>query len=272
MTYQQIFPEDALKPYIKYFWTLEHNAAGCKPKTFKIIADGCPGLIFQEHSGSFFSAENKELPQLFLYGQTTKYDENVSKGNFKTLGVNFRPGTLNLIFDVSTQALTNELADLNLIHNQTAVHSLTEQLTSTCATERKIAILSSFLLARISSNTRRETGSVRYTLQKIHQHHGRTDLNAVMAGISVSKRTLERSFNQEVGMSAKLYARIVRFQHSLQGLRKGNYGRLSDIAFEHNYADQSHFIRDFKEFTGSNPGRFLKHTHEIAENFPEWRS
>jgi len=70
-------------------------------------------------------------------------------------------------------------------------------------------------------------------------------------------------------MSPKLLTRIIRFQAALKQLRNHSFSRLSDIAFEQEYADQSHFIRAFKEFAGDTPNRFYKSTLEMVENFPQ---
>jgi AraC-like DNA-binding protein len=86
----------------------------------------------------------------------------------------------------------------------------------------------------------------------------------------LSERTLERRFKQSIGISAKLFSRICRFQESLNQLRKNKYDKLSDIAYENGYADQSHFIRSFKEFTGVSPFDYRKQLKEVAENFPEY--
>jgi AraC-like DNA-binding protein len=53
-----------------------------------------------------------------------------------------------------------------------------------------------------------------------------------------------------------LFARICRFQASLNQIRNNDYCRLSDIAYENEYADQSHLIRAFKEFAGISPNKY----------------
>jgi len=48
-------------------------------------------------------------------------------------------------------------------------------------------------------------------------------------------------------------------------LRNKDYGKLSDIAFENDYSDQSHLIRSFKEFAGISPNQYQKQYNELAE-------
>jgi AraC-like DNA-binding protein len=52
-------------------------------------------------------------------------------------------------------------------------------------------------------------------------------------------------------------------------MRSNRYDKLSDLAYENDYADQAHFIRVFKEFTGFSPLEFKKQSNEAVENFPQ---
>ena len=67
MNYQQIYPTDPLRKHVCYFWMLEDDSLEFSDKTFKIMSDGLPGLIFQENKKAFLDKGNKKLPQLFLY-------------------------------------------------------------------------------------------------------------------------------------------------------------------------------------------------------------
>jgi YesN/AraC family two-component response regulator len=64
--------------------------------------------------------------------------------------------------------------------------------------------------------------------------------------------------------------RINRFQTALDYIRQRNFESLSQAAYKHFYTDQSHYIKDFKEFTGTTPKQFLLHANEKIENFSEW--
>jgi AraC-like DNA-binding protein len=62
-----------------------------------------------------------------------------------------------------------------------------------------------------------------------------------------TRRTIERIFLDHTGLTPKTFIRMVRFQHVLASLRQpGSYRSLADLACDHGYTDQSHFIRDFK--------------------------
>jgi hypothetical protein len=79
-------------------------------------------------------------------------------------------------------------------------------------------------------------------------------------------RQFQRRFKQLSGFPLKLYARIIRFGAAMQ--RYGNNFRsLTDIAYECGYYDQSHFIHDFKEFSGYHPKQYFSGRTEGIE----WR-
>jgi AraC-like DNA-binding protein len=98
---------------------------------------------------------------------------------------------------------------------------------------------------------------------------GDVDIADLRTVADLSARTFERRFKQSIGLPPLLFARIRRFQHTLALLREGRYTKLSDIAYAADYADQSHYIRSFKEFTGISPLEFIREGREVVENFVE---
>src|SRR5687768_6529976 len=104
MKYNQILPPDYLKPYIKYFWTLEYPGDSL-PKVFRTIADGCPGLIFHQTDKGEFYQNNKQLPSIFLYGQATKHAELYTGGKSSITGAFFYPNALKSIFGLDADEL-----------------------------------------------------------------------------------------------------------------------------------------------------------------------
>lgn len=136
MKYRQILPTENLKPYIRYFGLLENDSDCRQFTTFKIIADGCPGLIFQENPNGFLDKDKNKLPQLFLHGLTTKHSEKTTQGNYLNIVVYFQPNALKTIFGVDANDFTNQYADLNAVIG----NNLTEQLLQENQNDRRIVI------------------------------------------------------------------------------------------------------------------------------------
>lgn len=74
----------------------------------------------------------------------------------------------------------------------------------------------------------------------------------------ISEKQVTRIFNNRVGVSARTFMKIIRFQKALKMMSTKQAANLVDIALEAGYYDQSHFIRDFYQFTGTNPSAPMK--------------
>lgn len=263
MNYQQILPVEPLRKYIRYFWTLEDDNADFLQKTFKIMPDGLPGLIFQENPKVFSDKDNQPLPQLFLYGQTTRHKEHKATGSFRNIGVYFQPAALKSVFRIDANELTDQHIDISDLTKTT----IAEQLVNTRTLEQRIDLLSAFFQEQ-ADHQKSENERVNLAIVQLQQ--GR-HLKKIQTGLNISERSFERHFKQQVGISPKLYARINRFQSTLDSLRKTNFDKLTDIAYQNDYFDQSHFIREFREFTGTSPKHFILQANEQVANYPEWK-
>jgi transcriptional regulator GlxA family with amidase domain len=84
---------------------------------------------------------------------------------------------------------------------------------------------------------------------------GRIRVEELAKTLTITTRTLERMFREHAGISPKKFIRLVRFQNILSQLRSGaDSMNLAAFACEWGYADQSHFIRDFKSLMHAPPG------------------
>jgi AraC-like DNA-binding protein len=267
MRYREIPPPAYLKDYVRYFWTLEDQGTTTtqQPRAFRAIADGCPGLIFQSsHEGYFFQPERR-LPGIFIYGQATAPTEFHASGRLNAIGVFFYPNALKAVFGLDAFALTDTCLDANTIRLEKE-YDIQEKLLNAVTTEEKVNLLSAWLWALAQQNDLQHDAVIKYAVSQITGSKGGIPLKDLLANIQLSERSFERKFKATIGLSPKLFARICRFQASLQQLKNSDYQKLSDIAYENDYADQSHFIRAFKEFAGFSPWQFQKQSPEVLDN------
>jgi transcriptional regulator GlxA family with amidase domain len=72
-------------------------------------------------------------------------------------------------------------------------------------------------------------------------------------------RQFERRFNREIGISPKLYARIIRFEAALQRRAAWPTTPWTDIAHDLGYHDQMHMVHDFTRLSGASPEAIARH-------------
>jgi len=88
--------------------------------------------------------------------------------------------------------------------------------------------------------------------------HGSFVLNNMDQMIGYSERYCRKKFKDSYGLSPKQYSDIIRFQTTLKALFSDRYNDLSSLGSDCGYYDQSHLIRNFRQYTNETPGKFLE--------------
>lgn len=253
-------PED-LTEYVECFWTLEacDEDIGVTLSTF---AHGASGIIFQHCDGRSglgpplaraHPFRNRDLPTSFLYGKRTAPSHTFAKARFGLMGVVLRPQALSTLLNIRPAELTNApiaLADLSS-------ENVGERLLNASSQQEQLVLLGEFVRARIG-RARREDPVVTASLQLIDRRIRSIRVQQVLKYLNVSERQFERRFMHATGVSPHQYIRIVRFQEVVRRLKTMQFDRLSDVAYDLNYTDQSHFIKEVKALSGYVPTRLFE--------------
>lgn len=124
---------------------------------------------------------------------------------------------------------------------------------------QRIAILETALLRKMEAR-RNGTSSldVAGLAALALQRGGLVSVDGLAEAAGVSRQHLTRVFREDVGVTPKLYCRLARFHAALAYVGRGRGLDWAEIAAEAGYADQSHMIAEFREFSGRTPGAFLR--------------
>ena len=258
MLYRQYAPIDSLKHLVRYYWSLDSRQHSISQLSIRSFADRYPRLIFQDIDcfEPIINETGEEMPLCYLKGVRTRPTEVFMNGAFSHFGVSFYPHALTTFFGMGADELTNLMPDIKMVYRC----DLAERLRNRTHPDR-VAILDSFLLEKMTKV------SFDFTVQSIiHKKGGVGDMQMLASSLRISERQLQRRFKKQVGVSFKRYQRISRFELALKRLATVDYGELTSIAFELDYTDQSHFIKEFQEFAGVPPFNFVRNKSVGAES------
>lgn len=260
MKYQLIWPSPGLRRYIQFYGLLEVKGDALEVVEGLIPPYPSKGLIFSLEENPSARIYNKSFDvkatEGYFMPQCTSSWHMQITGQLKMLGVFFRPGMFRHFFDFPARELTNKVLEFE----NTKVRGLAElrqQLLGADALGRKIQKVEYFLKTQLARSRFRHT-LTDHALFFLQRKGAGCSVDALKEELGVSSRYFRKVFYQDIGIPPKAFLRIHRFNMAFQTLRAGRYRKLSDIAYQLDYYDQSHFIREFKYFTGATPLQFMK--------------
>jgi AraC-like DNA-binding protein len=239
MEYAIYLPPAHLRNYVKCFWSLENSKGEAPPPVYKSMADGYTEIVFATN-GAFREYYNYAG---YLLPQHTNHRTLTIGNNLGMFGIRLYPYAIEPLFKISSIELINEVHSLNpLIHQD-----LIDQVSEARDTKERLEKVSQYLTRKLMIY---KTSPIENVIHHLMDTEGQTSIAAMQNITGLSERQFERKFKSIIGFTPKHYSRIVRFQHTKKKFIARPRISFADLAYQSNYADQSHFIREFKEFSG----------------------
>jgi AraC-like DNA-binding protein len=188
---------------------------------------------------------------MLFSGQKNTFYDIYQTGETRIISVLFTPSGAACFFPDSFSGLLNSSVSLDDLFPRDS-DRLYDRLCSAPAAAEKVAILESFIMEKITPGRRRDYPLVSRVISAIKESRGDITIDAICHMFDINSRFLERRFGDYIGMTPKSFIRIVRFQNVLHRYDT-NRGSLTDLSMDCGYYDQSHFIREIREFTGLSP-------------------
>jgi len=258
MNYQTYPPHPDLEALVKCYWTLE-VPADMNAQRQRIIPDGCIEMFFI--LGEDIKRYTSEIdfiiqPREMVLGQITEPFFIEPTGYVNSFAVRFYPYGFGSFVNTAIKELANKETPIALLFGEKPANELGQKIIQANDTEERIEIVTRFLLDRLKNKVTVDH-IVKTTIDTILLTGGSASINTILGDDLSKRRQLERKFLKQVGLSPKQLGKVIRLQTALKMLLQEQSETLTKIAYESEYYDQAHFIKDFKEFTGINPKQFL---------------
>ncbi len=245
-----IRPREELRPYVRYYWVLESD----EPFSVLTFPIGCPQMIFHRRTPLFIPELSSRQNQFTISGQVNFPAHIASDGDTEMIVAVFYPHTIGMFIDTLPSEFYNQEISGYAIGNK-QLNLLADRIFDCADSETAITAMEQWLISRItpSLNLERIEASLSALL--------RSPSTSVekLAGIAcLGMKQYSRLFREYVGIKPKEYGRIARFQRALRMMQLGSRDYIG-IAYANGYSDQSHFIRDFRQFSGMTPKQLTEY-------------
>ena len=239
-----------LSKFIDCIWFSEQEV----DQVYKIIPDNTIELIFS--TSPILRTKNGDSRSIKLEShlaglKTIPQEIEIKSG--RIMGVRFKPEGIFPFIKNDVSQMVNESIDLELLFGN-EIKSLEQQvldLMSYDANETQLLeLIESHFLNRFQSIECDDI--IEEVIRRIHLTMGNLSVSSIAHQMGCSVKTIERRFKHKVGLAPKAYCRLYRFHRSI--LEMGSpTEKLSDIAYDCGYFDQTHYIKDVKRYAGMTP-------------------
>jgi AraC-like DNA-binding protein len=270
MRFQNIEPYPLLKGYIEKMWVFESSGRMPVDDLKLVVPNGNIKLtvafrngIVATMNGQLFASKEQSISLTGIVDVPVilDVDENVATG---TLCAEFNPQGAYRFFRMRLNEINNQIHPLTDILG-TIAKQLEEQISNVESVEGKVALLQQFLLKQLL--LQEEDPIFEYCVAKITSSKGKITIKELEKKTGYSSRWLNMKFTDKLGISPKNLSTIIRFKQFYNAVANNDELSFMKNDFYDFYYDQSHFMKEFKRFTGLSYSGFENTTNDFGKLF-----
>ena len=253
MSFSTRRPGPRLRGVVDRLWYVESGVESAEPET--ICPDGRTELVV--HLGApmreLREGGDRPQPRHLLVGQMERPVTIVPTGGLRMVGARLEPAALHRFLPVPQDRLVGQIVDLEAVWGawtrQTA-----EQVAATADAHGALVAFERALEVLVPAATPSDL-PIEAAVARLHQTGGTASITRLAGDLGLGRRQLERRFRERVGLSPRLFGRIVRFQRAFHALE---HETGAAVAARCGYADQAHLVREVRRFAGRTPSRLAE--------------
>jgi AraC-like DNA-binding protein len=235
---------EALRPFIEHYWAVTWEN---QPRVTRETAPHPAVHLVLEPGRSE------------LHGVYQRRFSRVIEGSGRVLGIKFRPGGFRAFLkeNESVSRFTGKVVAPSTVFGP-SIEGLEAQATACVPAGLAFEFVDAFL-RQFNPIPTAELGRVSQVVETIAVDRSITRVEMLVERFDTSLRQLQRVFRDYVGVSPKWVIQRYRLIEAAERLRSRDHSLdLAALALDLGYADQPHFIRDFKNLVGTTPADYRK--------------
>lgn len=269
MKFKYFIPSPALSDFIDYYFIIESSNDEEKFPTELYPSPSLEMTFTYGNPKTSYVTFGNQKPELAhdysINGYSTCKSVYTNSSDLGVIMVGFKPWGIQHFLNFEVKDITNQSVDLKDIWSK-KMRIIEDQLRDVNTDEERIIVIEEFLLSILQN--RNQDKLLIQSIYQISNFNGNRTISDLAKSCHLSQKQYIRRFINTVGITPKLYSRIIRFQNIMNLLKMKNF-KLLDVAFETGFFDQAHFIKEFKQFTNETPQSYINNHYstELGEYF-----
>jgi AraC-like DNA-binding protein len=269
--YTYIQPSAHLRPYIKTYMLLHFRFDANDPAPIKpFAASPNQGITF--YPRGFLTAHNPtdntftRRPQTVIFGQqVSRINLQLCQSEFMLFDVSFQPGVLSKFIRLPLGEFVDQNIEAEAVLSS-EIHQLNERLANATHYNQLTQIVETYLWQRIQ-RLRIDLSPMEKASRLVLAKAVPVSLDRWAADSCLSISAFERRFRHQMGVSPKLFARIIRFEKAVKLHEINPDLDWLSVAIQSRYTDYQHLAKDFKQFSGDTPVGFMRQDANAPERW-----
>lgn len=259
MVYSSYIPSRPLSDFVDCFWLCADHPMHAREQ---ILPSGTFELVVN------LDADEVRVADLDLPGSLKRFSGAVVSGTYARpfaidpsqhtlmMGVHFKPGGAFPFLGAAVGELANAHIALEDLWGRSAL-VIRERLCAAHTNAERFRLMENILNARLMTSSRQHA-AVLLALDLLMRTGTQASVQNVARRIGLSQRRFIQVFTEQVGLTPKLFSRVLRFQQTRLLVGTNSKPDWASVALSCGYCDQSHLIRGFRQFCGMSPSDYVR--------------
>lgn len=268
-TYIPRFPLDQFIQALVYFEGIQHSHS-----VDRLLPNGETEILIDFHDTPQYIYDNNTLKEIqacnhvWAAGVRTEPITIPAGSMASMMVISFKKGMSYPFYPFPVNEVTDHVLDSDLIWGYEFA-LVREQMLETGDIDRRFALMEKFLLDKFASRLVVDE-CVSFAVGEMSRNPDRLNIARMNAKIGYSQKHFISMFKRRVGLTPKTYLKIMRFQKAISTIESAPERSIdwAAMSYDCGFYDQSHFINDFRVFSGFTPEEYLTKKSDYLNYVP----
>jgi AraC-like DNA-binding protein len=265
--YGEFAPVASVAEWVRCYWFLR-APAGIIGEPQPILPDGCTEIVYDLADPFVRKMPDGALctqHRTIVVGPVTRSVTVQPTGLVDLFGIRFHPWSAAVISRTPAREIRNLTPDASHVHSLLP-DALREQLLDAQSMSERVRVVEHSLSVALR-NAGSPPRSLQAALMELSGAREPGSMASLAKRVGTSQRTMQRQFDTMVGLSPKMFSRVMRMQRALTIRMRDDSRTWSAVAHMAGYYDHAHMVHDFVDLAGFPPSGFDSQEHSLTETF-----